>query len=60
MALSEEFFRMTGIVDSGIGCNTSCDGPQIGINRNGSFEEMFPNLTGSGRIIMAAIPAGKA
>jgi len=51
---------MMGIVDSGIGCNKFCHSPQIGIDRDGSFEEMFPNLTGSGRIIMAAIPAGKA
>jgi hypothetical protein len=60
MALSKEFFCMTGIVDSGIGCDKSCDSPKIGIDRDRSFEEMFPNLTGSGRIIMAAITAGKA
>jgi len=51
---------MTGIVDSGIGCDKSCDSPKIGIDGDRSFEEMFPNLTGSGRIIMTAIPAGKA
>jgi hypothetical protein len=40
-------------------CDKSYDSPKIGIDGDRSFEEMVPNLTGSGRIIMAAIPAGK-
>jgi hypothetical protein len=51
---------MSGIMDPTVRGNEPGDHLLIGINRDRSFAEMFSELAGSFRVIMAAIPAGKS
>jgi len=60
VALSEQFFGMTGIVDPAFRGNEPGNRMKIGINRDRSFDEMFSDLLGSFGEIVAAITTGKA
>lgn len=51
---------MPGIVAMAVGCNESGKLMLIGIDRDRSFREMFSNLTGSFREIIAAVPVRKS
>ena len=51
---------MSGIMDPTIRSNEPGNHLQIGIDRDRSFDEMFSDLSGSFREIVAAITAGKA
>lgn len=50
---------MPGIMNSAFRRNESGNNLKFSIDRDRSFQEMFSDLTGSFRKIMAAIPAGK-
>jgi hypothetical protein len=50
---------MPGIVDPAFRDDKPGQRTLIGIDRNRDFEEMFPDLTGSFGVIVAAVPAGE-
>jgi len=60
MTLPEQFSGMPGIMDPAFGSDEPGDHPLLGIHRDRSFEEMLPNLAGSGRVIMTTVPTGKS
>ena len=59
MTLSEQLLGVFTIVDLAFRSDESGYYLLIGINRDRNFQEMFPDLAGSGGVIMAGITAGE-
>jgi len=60
VTLSKQFLCVPGIMNPAFRCNEPGDYLILGINGDRRFQEMFPDLAGSGGVIMARISAGES
>jgi hypothetical protein len=60
MTFFQKYKSMLGLMDPVFGYHESGDELLIGIDSDGSFQEMFSHFTGPERVIMTGITAGEA